>query len=144
MPLSELGLNACPIAATKTTSGFSGCTSTAPICPTFFNPICFQVLPSPSDLYTPLPEITFERMPSEPVPTYTIFGSEGATGGGVWKTEDFGIEWNNVSDGYFATPSIGDIQVAPSDPKIVYVGTGSDGIIPKSSVFHTPPPVAPI
>jgi len=52
----------------------------------------------------------------------------GATGGGVWKTIDAGITWNNVSDGYFTSPSIGDIQVAPSDSKIIYVGTGSDGL----------------
>ena len=52
----------------------------------------------------------------------------GASGGGVWKTDDYGINWKNVSDGYFASPSIGDIQVSQSNPKIVYVGTGSDGI----------------
>jgi len=52
----------------------------------------------------------------------------GATGGGVWKTNNFGISWNNVSDGFFKTGSIGSIRVAPSDPDIVYVGTGSDGI----------------
>lgn len=52
----------------------------------------------------------------------------GATGGGVWKTEDFGANWRNVSDGYFSTPSIGAIRVAPSDAKTIYVGTGSDGI----------------
>ncbi len=52
----------------------------------------------------------------------------GSTGGGVWKTTDYGITWDNVSDGYFASPSIGAIRVAPSNPDIVYVGTGSDGI----------------
>ncbi len=52
----------------------------------------------------------------------------GATGGGVWKTEDFGITWFNVSDGYFETPSIGAISVSPSHTDIVYVGTGSDGL----------------
>jgi photosystem II stability/assembly factor-like uncharacterized protein len=52
----------------------------------------------------------------------------GATGGGVWKTTDYGHTWRNVSDGFFQTPSIGAIQVASSDPAIVYVGTGSDGI----------------
>lgn len=52
----------------------------------------------------------------------------GATGGGVWKTTDFGITWKNVSDGYFETPSIGAIRVAQNDPNIVYVGTGSDGL----------------
>ncbi|MCC3859861.1 WD40/YVTN/BNR-like repeat-containing protein [Pseudemcibacter aquimaris] len=52
----------------------------------------------------------------------------GASGGGVWKTDDYGTTWMNVSDGYFATPSIGDIAVAQNDANIVYVGTGSDGL----------------
>ncbi len=52
----------------------------------------------------------------------------GASGGGVWKTLDYGTTWNNVSDGFFATPSIGAIEVAVNDPNIVYVGTGSDGL----------------
>jgi len=57
---------------------------------------------------------------------YTFY--MGATGGGVWKTEDYGTTWRPISDGYFETGSIGSIRVAPSDPDIVYVGTGSDGI----------------
>ncbi len=52
----------------------------------------------------------------------------GATGGGVWKTEDYGNSWRPISDAYFSTGSIGSIRVAPSDPDLVYVGTGSDGI----------------
>jgi photosystem II stability/assembly factor-like uncharacterized protein len=48
----------------------------------------------------------------------------GATGGGVWKTDDGGQSWHNISDGYFSTGSIGDIAVAASDPKVIYVGTG--------------------
>ncbi|MBP2831926.1 hypothetical protein J8281_06965 [Aquimarina sp. U1-2] len=52
----------------------------------------------------------------------------GASGGGVWKSEDYGTTWNNVSDGFFDTPSIGAIRVAKNDPNIVYVGTGSDGL----------------
>lgn len=52
----------------------------------------------------------------------------GATGGGVWKTDDYGQSWDNVSDGYFPTPSIGAISVYQKDPKIIYVGTGSDGL----------------
>ena len=52
----------------------------------------------------------------------------GATGAGVWKTEDYGTTWNNISDGFFKTPSIGAIEVAANDPNIVYVGTGSDGL----------------
>lgn len=47
----------------------------------------------------------------------------GATGGGVWKTTDAGLSWQNISDGYFGG-SIGAIAVAPSDPNVIYVGTG--------------------
>ena len=47
----------------------------------------------------------------------------GATGGGVWKTEDGGITYKNISDGYFGG-SIGSIAVAKSDPNVIYVGGG--------------------
>ncbi len=49
----------------------------------------------------------------------------GSTGGGVWKTMDGGITWDNVSDGFFKVGSIGSVEVAPSDSNVVYVGTGS-------------------
>jgi photosystem II stability/assembly factor-like uncharacterized protein len=52
----------------------------------------------------------------------------GAAGGGVWKTTDYGQTWTNISDGFFATGSIGAIEVAESDPNIIYVGTGSAAI----------------
>jgi photosystem II stability/assembly factor-like uncharacterized protein len=52
----------------------------------------------------------------------------GATGGGVWKTTDSGATWSNVSDGFFATGSIGAIDVAESNADVVYVGTGSAAI----------------
>ena len=48
----------------------------------------------------------------------------GATGGGVWKTVDAGITWDPVSDATRMSGSIGAIAVAPSDPNVVYVGTG--------------------
>jgi photosystem II stability/assembly factor-like uncharacterized protein len=48
----------------------------------------------------------------------------GTTGGGVWKTTDAGLSWNNISDGYFKTGSIGAIAVSESDPNVVYVGAG--------------------
>ena len=62
------------------------------------------------------------------VPQQTGTFYMGATGGGVWKTTDYGQSWDNVSDGYFQTASVGAIAVAGSDPNVVYVGTGSDGI----------------
>lgn len=52
----------------------------------------------------------------------------GATGGGVWKTENAGVSWRNVSDGYFGVGTIGAIAVAESDPNVLYVGTGEKSI----------------
>lgn len=52
----------------------------------------------------------------------------GSSGGGVFKTRDYGVTWMPVSDGFFDTGSIGAIEVSESNPEIVYVGTGSDGI----------------
>ncbi len=48
----------------------------------------------------------------------------GTTGGGVWKTEDAGQSWHNISDGYFKTGSVGAVAVAESDPNTVFVGMG--------------------
>lgn len=48
----------------------------------------------------------------------------GSTGGGVWRTDDAGESWRNISDGYLNTGSIGAIAVAPSDLNVIYVGTG--------------------
>ena len=45
----------------------------------------------------------------------------GASGGGVWKTEDYGTTWHNVSDEFFETPSIGDISVAQHPDAIATV-----------------------
>ena len=47
----------------------------------------------------------------------------GAAGGGVWKTENGGDQWKNISDGYFGG-SIGSITVSTSDPNVIYVGGG--------------------
>jgi photosystem II stability/assembly factor-like uncharacterized protein len=47
----------------------------------------------------------------------------GATNGGVWKTTDSGRTWVPIFDGQ-PTQSIGAIAVAPSDPKVLYVGSG--------------------
>jgi photosystem II stability/assembly factor-like uncharacterized protein len=47
----------------------------------------------------------------------------GATGGGVWKSDDAGNTWKNISDGYFGG-SIGAVEVAQSDPNVIYVGGG--------------------
>ncbi len=49
----------------------------------------------------------------------------GSTGGGVWKTEDGGVSWKNVTDGQLGVGSIGAVAVAPSDSNVVWAGTGS-------------------
>jgi photosystem II stability/assembly factor-like uncharacterized protein len=66
---------------------------------------------------------TVTGVPQEPATFYM-----GAAGGGVWKTTNSGITWTNISDGFFGTGSIGSIDVSDSDPNIIYVGTGSDGL----------------
>ena len=48
----------------------------------------------------------------------------GTTGGGVWKTTNGGMDWFPVTDSTRMAGSIGAIAVAPSDPNVVYVGTG--------------------
>jgi photosystem II stability/assembly factor-like uncharacterized protein len=52
----------------------------------------------------------------------------GTTGGGLWKTEDMGLTWRNISDGFFKTGSVGAVAVADSDPNVVYVGMGEHAV----------------
>ena len=52
----------------------------------------------------------------------------GITGGGLWKTEDAGAHWNNISDGYFKTGSVGAVAVSESNPNIIYSGMGEHAI----------------
>ncbi len=52
----------------------------------------------------------------------------GYTGGGVWKTDDAGLTWRNISDGFFKTGSIGDIAVSESDPNVVFAGSGEHAV----------------
>jgi photosystem II stability/assembly factor-like uncharacterized protein len=58
----------------------------------------------------------------------------GACAGGVWKTTDAGSTWRNISDGYLTTSAIGAIAVSPSDPSVIYVGTGETAI--RGNVSH--------
>lgn len=48
----------------------------------------------------------------------------GTTGGGLWKTEDAGVSWRNISDGFFKTGSVGAVAVSENEPNVVYVGMG--------------------
>src|ERR1700678_851243 len=62
-------------------------------------------------------------VPSEPETFYM-----GSVGGGVWKTENSGRTWKPIADQGIPIGSIGAIAVAPSDPNVVYVGTGEPDI----------------
>ena len=48
----------------------------------------------------------------------------GACAGGLWKTYDGGTYWENISDGYFETASVGAVAVAESDWNVIYAGMG--------------------
>ena len=52
----------------------------------------------------------------------------GACAGGIWKTNDGGVYWRCVSDGFLDSAAIGAISVAQSDSNIVYAGTGETTI----------------
>lgn len=57
----------------------------------------------------------------------------GAAGGGVWRTEDAGQTWANLSDGYFGG-SIGSVAVSAWDPNVIYVGGGE--VTVRGNVSH--------
>jgi photosystem II stability/assembly factor-like uncharacterized protein len=65
----------------------------------------------------------------------------GATGGGLWKTTDGGTTWAPVSDGAFTSSSVGAVAVCPTNPDVVYAGTGEvdlrGSIIPGDGVYRT-------
>ncbi|MEM7343958.1 MAG: glycosyl hydrolase [Chloroflexota bacterium] len=52
----------------------------------------------------------------------------GACAGGVWKSSDAGMYWENISDGYFTTAAVGALAIAESDPNVIYAGTGESTI----------------
>jgi photosystem II stability/assembly factor-like uncharacterized protein len=69
-------------------------------------------------------------VPSQPFVYYF-----GATGGGVWKTVDGGIDWDPITDNsVFGTGSVGAIGVSDSDPNVIYVGMGESPV--RGNVSH--------
>jgi photosystem II stability/assembly factor-like uncharacterized protein len=57
----------------------------------------------------------------------------GAAGGGVWRTEDNGGNWKNITDGFFGG-SVGAVAVSEWDPNIIYVGGGEKTV--RGNVSH--------
>ena len=82
--------------------------------------------------------VAIAGVPSDPDLFYM-----GTTGGGIWKSNDYGLSWHNISDGTLPSmsPSVGAIAVAPSDPKVIYVGMGESDIrndmIPGDGIFKS-------
>ena len=58
----------------------------------------------------------------DPVNKFTFYF--GGVNGGVWRTANGGQSWSNITDGKSDISSVGAIAIAPSDPNVIYVGTG--------------------
>ena len=67
-------------------------------------------------------------VPSQPNVFYAGFDN-----GGVWRTTDYGANWEPIFDRE-STGSIGAIAVAPSDPNVIYVGSGAGIIRPDLAI----------
>jgi len=61
--------------------------------------------------------------PTEPMTFYF-----GACAGGIWKTEDAGTYWENISDGFLESAAVGALTVSQSDPNVIYAGMGESTI----------------
>ena len=66
---------------------------------------------------------TVTGVPSQPKTFYM-----GVASGGLLRTTDGGATWVPIGDGKIPLGSMGAIAVADSDPNVIYVGTGSDGV----------------
>ncbi len=71
---------------------------------------------------------TVAGIPAEPNVFYM-----GTAGGGVWESDDYGENWKNISDKNFKSNNIGAMAIAPSNSKIIYVGTGDSA--PRNTVL---------
>jgi photosystem II stability/assembly factor-like uncharacterized protein len=66
---------------------------------------------------------TVTGVPSQPKTFYM-----GVASGGLFRTTDGGATWTPITDGKVPLGSTGSVAVADSDPNIIYLGTGSDGV----------------
>ncbi len=74
---------------------------------------------------------TVTGVPAQPRTFYM-----GVASGGVFRTTDSGTTWVPITDGKVPLGSTGSIAVADSDPNIIYLGTGSDGVRSNVSTGH--------
>ena len=73
----------------------------------------------PSSMSGRIADFAVARSPGMPDALYVA-----AAIGGVWKTTDWGTTWDPVFDSADGMSSVGDVTVAPSNPNLVWVGTG--------------------
>ena len=66
---------------------------------------------------------TVTGVPSQPKTFYM-----GVASGGLFRTTDSGATWTPITDGKIPLGSTGSVAVADSDPNVIYLGTGSDGV----------------
>src|SRR5678815_6135329 len=66
---------------------------------------------------------TVTGVPSQPKTFYM-----GVASGGLFRTTDSGANWTPITDGKVPLGSTGSVAVADSDPNVIYLGTGSDGV----------------
>jgi photosystem II stability/assembly factor-like uncharacterized protein len=68
--------------------------------------------------------VAIDAVPGDPFTFYF-----GGVDGGVWRSTNYGLTWTNITDGQLkASNSIGALAVAPSDPNVIYAGTGEGDI----------------
>jgi len=66
---------------------------------------------------------TVTGIPSQPRTFYM-----GVASGGLWRTTNGGESWEPITDGKVPVGSMGSVVVADSDPNVIWLGTGSDGV----------------
>src|SRR4026209_449564 len=85
----------------------------------FFNGLRYRLVgPSRGGRVT-----TVTGVPSQPKTFYM-----GVASGGLFRTTDSGTTWVPIADGKVPLGSAGCVAVADSDPNVIYLGTGSDGV----------------
>src|SRR5436853_4815905 len=103
---------------------FTDCTTAQTVDPSLFNCMKWRMIGPHRGGRT----VGAVGVPGEPNVFYI-----GVNNGGVWKTTDFGRTWFPIFDDQ-PTGSIGDIVVSPSNPNVIYVGSGEGVQRPDLSV----------